>query len=78
VDFHALVQLLIGAVTLASFVVVLMIKNGQAEVKADLLKQINATAKELAVHTAQDAEKFKALDDHLDRMEGNFQRYGAR
>lgn len=77
-DLHTGVEIVSAIVTFAGFVILLMVKNNQAEVKADLLTQINKTATELAVHTAQDTEKFKALDEHLDRIEDKVQYMGAK
>lgn len=76
-DLHTGVTLLTGAVTFAGFIILLMIKNSLAQVKEDLLERITKTATELAVHTAQDEQKFKSLDEHLDRIENQVQYIGG-
>ena len=73
----------------ANFVVVLIVRNNQADVKAELLKQQNETkealmamhnrtAENLAVHTNEDEIKFKHIDERHVRMESKLDRLLAR
>jgi len=69
-DLHTIIEIITAVVTFSGFVILLMIKNTQADVKADLTKQISAQSQELAVHVAEDKQIDAATSRTLNRMEG--------
>jgi len=69
----------------ANFVVVLIVRNNQAEVKAELLREQhetrealiamqNRTAGELAIHVNEDEIRFKHIDERHERIEAKLDR----
>jgi cell division FtsZ-interacting protein ZapD len=74
VDLRTAVQVFSTLVTAAGFVILLMIRNSQAQVKAELLATIGRSETKLEVHVAIDEERFKALGQQLDRIESAIRR----
>ena len=56
----------------------LVVKNTQSEVKADLTERITQTSKDVAVHAARDEEKFISIDDKLDRIDSKLDQVTGR
>jgi hypothetical protein len=75
-DLHTLVEIITGVVGFGGFIVTIMIRNTQSEVKAELTKQINTTATALAVHSAIDEEKFHSIGAQLSRIEEKINSFG--
>ena len=70
-DLHTIVETIAAVITFAGFVILLMIKNNQAEVKADLTAQMSKTSQDIAVHSGRDEEKFDSIDATLTRLDNN-------
>jgi hypothetical protein len=81
-DLHTLAELLIGGLSFAGFVILLMIKNNQATVKEDLVAAQNEmredmdrkhaqNAQAIAVHAGEDAKVFDGISRTLQRMDGS-------
>lgn len=62
-DAQLALQVITMIAVFGGFIVTLMIRGEQSKVKEELNSKISGTAQLLAVHTAQDSERF----DHLNR-----------
>ncbi len=69
-----LAELGTAGLSLAIFIIGLMIRASQADAKADLTARIAATATDVAVHAARDEEKFHNIDAKLERIETKLDR----
>ena len=77
-QLHLLIEIIATGGSLAGVVIMLIVKNKQAEVKEVLTDKINQTSQAIAVHAARDEEKFISIDDKLERIDGKLDRVNGR
>jgi hypothetical protein len=77
-DLHTAVEIVTALIGFAGFVILLLIRTSQAEVKAELLARITEVSTIVAVHDARDEERFGGIDAKLGHIENQLDRVTGR